>query len=182
MTTTKKNRQTNKTKSWAWRGGWAIKSTCCPYRGPRFDSPTHTHGDSELAIVPVQGIFWLPQAPGTRHMWWTDTHTHKIKKKKMSALKRNQGGQFLELISSVHMQMCVPTDSNPNKKQTNLGYFSLQPSELAADTLCHGHERWTQELTRGCHLNASGSGPSPPSSGISALAPSCRLPEAPAVV
>lgn len=82
MTTTKKKRQTNKTKIWAWRGGWAIKSTCCPYRGPRFDSPTHTHGDSELAIVPVQGIFWLPQAPGTRHMWWTDTHTHKIKKKK----------------------------------------------------------------------------------------------------
>ena len=81
MTTTKKKRQTNKTKIWAWRGGWAIKSTCCPYRGPRFDSPTHTHGDSELAIVPVQGIFWLPQAPGTRHMWWTDTHTHKIKKK-----------------------------------------------------------------------------------------------------
>lgn len=70
-----------------WRGGSAVKSTCCPCKQSRFSSQ-HPHEGSLLSVLPVlegsDALFWLSQVLCShvvhKHMCRRNTHTCKIKK------------------------------------------------------------------------------------------------------
>lgn len=71
-----------KTHFKAWRNGLVVKSSCCFWRGPGFNSQ-HPHGGSQPSLTTLTGVFM-----GSSHPWGHQTHTVCIYACRQNTLKK----------------------------------------------------------------------------------------------
>jgi hypothetical protein len=83
-----------------------VKSTSCSSRGPRFNSQ-YTHGGSQPAVTPIQGIWChLMASAASTDKWSADTHSYtKRLQKNPIAFVCLLGVACTRVISAVHVRI-----------------------------------------------------------------------------